>query len=77
VSGSVEEFKSFKKSKKYKELLDSGAKVVFKPKRIELEENKYEDVVSDDMNFKKVLLDLVMKENDKRLVDVYGEIMDK
>jgi hypothetical protein len=74
VSGSVEEFKSFKKSKKYKELLDSGAKVVFKPKRIELKK-KYEDDVNDDMNFRKVLLALVMKDDDRRLIEVYDEIM--
>lgn len=75
VSGSVEEFKSFKKSKKYRELLESGAKVVFKPKRIELEEKKHEDESSDDMHFNKVLLDLVLKEKNKGLVEVYEEIM--
>ena len=35
VSGVYDQFKAFKKTKKYKEILDKGVKVVFKPKRIE------------------------------------------
>jgi DNA repair exonuclease SbcCD nuclease subunit len=44
VNGCSEEFKTFKKSKKYKELVDKGIKIVFKQKRIE---NKKEESEAD------------------------------
>jgi len=44
VNGCSEEFKTFKKSKKYKELIDKGIKIVFKQKRIE---NKSEETEID------------------------------
>ena len=34
LSGSYEEFKALKKTKKYKNLVDKGIKVVFKPKKL-------------------------------------------
>ena len=42
ISGSYNEFKTFKKSKKYKELTAKGIKVVFKQKKIEVKKAKDE-----------------------------------
>lgn len=43
VSGVYDQFKALKKTQKYKELLDKGVKVVFKPKKLEKKENILED----------------------------------
>jgi DNA repair exonuclease SbcCD nuclease subunit len=77
VSGTIESFKSFKKSKKYKEILDNGVKVVFKPKKIEKinTEDLNESVVSDDIHFKNILLELLNKDKNKFLIDIYNEIL--
>jgi len=40
ISGEYEDFKTFKKTKKYKELTQKGVKVVFKPKRAEIKNKK-------------------------------------
>jgi DNA repair exonuclease SbcCD nuclease subunit len=40
ISGEYEEFKTFKKTKKYKELTSNGIKVVFKPKKKEIKTKK-------------------------------------
>jgi DNA repair exonuclease SbcCD nuclease subunit len=39
VSGTCEQFKSFKKTKKYKDMTESGVKIVFKPKKIIIEKS--------------------------------------
>jgi DNA repair exonuclease SbcCD nuclease subunit len=77
ISGSVDSFKSFKKTKKYKDILDKGIKVVFKPKRIEIKENKDKEIVTDDNNFKNILLDLVKKDNNKNLLDIYNILINE
>jgi hypothetical protein len=40
ISGEYEDFKTFKKTKKYKELTQKGVKVVFKPKKAEIKKKK-------------------------------------
>lgn len=40
VGGSYDEFKSFKKTKQYKEIAKTGNKIVFKPKKKEIESDK-------------------------------------
>lgn len=42
LSGNYEQFKILKKKQKYKELLEKGIKIVFKPKKIEVKKDKEE-----------------------------------
>ena len=71
ITGNYEQFKAFKKTKKYKQIIKTGAKVVFKPKK--LEKKECEEV--EDSDFKKILLTLVDKEKDSYLVQIYEDII--
>lgn len=72
VSGCYEEFKSIKKTKKYKQLISEGVKVVFKPKKRETEESKYAD--SGENDFVELLEKLVISEKNSELFNVYQTI---
>lgn len=72
ISGVYDEFKAFKKTQKYKELVKKGTKVVFKPKRIEKIESKEKKIEGD---FKEVLADLIYREKNSYLAQVYEEIV--
>lgn len=72
VSGNYEEFKAFKKTKKYKELLDQGNKVVFKPKKIEKQE---EITMSDGGTFKGILYRLVSEMKNKHVQQAYESLL--
>ena len=67
VSGTFEQFKVFKKSKKYKELVKSGLKVIYKAKKQKLPEIKANDFV-------KILKELVQRENNEILSNDFREI---
>lgn len=88
ISGSLEEFKAFKKTKKYKKLVDDGVKVIFKPKKIrkekkkeevEGEEKKEETVYEEreEVNFKDILLNIVRSQNNSLLQQAYELIVNK
>lgn len=81
LSGDYNEFKTFKKTKKYKELLNKGVKVIFKPKRIE-NEIKNENIkkiinknTHDLTNFKKIITDIVEEHNDPYLNEIFEKII--
>lgn len=67
LSGVYDEFKAFKKTKKYRELLKDGIKIVFKPKKIQNEKNE----PSDETDFQKILSSLVLKEKNPQLFQLY------
>jgi predicted phosphodiesterase len=76
VSGVYEEFKTFKKTKKYKEMINKGIKVVFKPKRIEtkLKNQSIQDNINlnkDSNNFKEILETMIEKQGNPWLTEVY------
>lgn len=71
IKGNNEEFKQFKKTDKYKELLDKGVKVVFKPKQIK----KITDNNGVTGYFDKVLQDLIIKEKNSELYNLYEKIV--
>jgi len=86
LNGNMGEFKAFKKTKKYKELIDSGAKVVFKPNNIgiETELSVYNDIhaksndsnVSDGIvSFVDILSTLVHKEANQYLFKSYEKVV--
>ena len=70
VSGSYEQFKALKKTKKYKSIIDTGVKVVFKSKKIEHKENVPEKVVNETL-FSTILTEIINNEKDKYLFQTY------
>lgn len=70
VSGSYEQFKALKKTKKYKKIIDNGIKVVFKPKKIELE-IKVPEKINNDTSFSTILKEIINIERDINLFQVY------
>lgn len=76
ISGIYEEFKTFKKTKKYKDMLDKGIKVVFKPKRIEtkLKNQAIQDNINsnkDSNNFKEILETMIEKQENPWVKEVF------
>lgn len=78
ISGGYEEFKAFRKTKKYKDITDSGAKVIFKPKRIEKVE-KREEIQNlkkeGGTDFHSILKQLVDNENSEVLTEFYEKLI--
>jgi len=85
VSGSYEEFKTLKKTKKYKEIIDEGVQVVFKSKKKEMKrikehlseqiENQKNNNDDDNFNmassFQNILNDFIKKEKNPYLFETY------
>ena len=77
VSGDYEEFKQFKKSKKYKELISKEIKVIFKATKSDNKiknENLYkviEENTTDLNNFSKIIAYMIKEQNDPYLEDVF------
>lgn len=75
ISGEYEEFKSLKKTKKYKELTDQGVKFVFKAKKlpkISSEEIKETNITND---FHEILRNIVEGEKNSYLYEAYELIV--
>ena len=72
VSGVYDEFKAFKKTGKYKELIDSGVKVIFKPKKLK-KEKLVEDLLQnqDSSDFKGILNNIISNQKNSYLMEVY------
>lgn len=76
VSGVYEEFKALKKTKKYKNLIDQGIKVVFKPKKLEVNSEKYSKTeVTQMSDFQEILGNIINTEKNPYLVEAYELIM--
>lgn len=75
VSGTYEEFKAVKKTRKYKELIKKGLKIVFKPKKIDKLKKVEKDFQTDDTNFNLVLKSLVDREKNPYLLQSYEKII--
>lgn len=73
VSGNYEQFKALKKTKKYKNLIEKGVKVIFKPKKIEKNEGEEQvtSVESDETSFKTILYDMVNQQQNPYLVQAF------
>lgn len=70
VSGVYEQFKALKKTKKYKNLVKEGIKVVFKAKKIE-HEQKISETIVDETAFSTILNEIIKLEKDTYLYDTY------
>ena len=77
ISGEYEEFKTFKKSKKYKELVSKGINVVFKPtrKEIKIKNEKIQENINKNSNNFKEILQYSIKDIDNRYINETYELV--
>jgi len=74
ISGEYEEFKTFKKTQKYKELVNNGIKVIFKQKRKEIKDKKDSIQLSLEQNtndFNTIIHDIIENQKDSYLYEAY------
>jgi hypothetical protein len=76
ISGDYEEFKTFKKSKKYKQLISNGVNVVFKPtrKEVKLKNEKIQESIEKNNgsnDFKQILKESLSTINNKYINETY------
>lgn len=79
ISGVYDEFKAFKKTKKYRELVKKGTKIVFKPKKIKKSDKEDDDEKEekttaepvDETDFNRILSSLINKEKSSYLYQVF------
>jgi predicted phosphodiesterase len=76
ISGDYEEFKTFKKSKKYKQLINKGVNVVFKPtrKEIKLKNEKLQENIDKNNgsnDFKQILRESIKDIENKYINETY------
>jgi DNA repair exonuclease SbcCD nuclease subunit len=74
LKGDYNEFKAVKKSKKYKDMIDNGVKVIFKPKKID---NFKDQIVNNDdtTDFKNILFSIVTSQKNPYLMQGYELIV--
>ena len=72
LSGTSQEFKTFRKSRKYKDLVDKGVKIVYKNQTVV---NK--KTASRNESFQTILNRLVKKENNKEVYELYTELFSR
>jgi DNA repair exonuclease SbcCD nuclease subunit len=78
LSGNYDQFKAFRKTKKFKSMTKAGLKVVFKPRKIKKtvqDSEKHEEEAPKSQGFQETLRDLVMKEKDPRLAQAYEAVV--
>lgn len=78
LSGCYDEFKAFKKTNKYKDIIEKGAKIVFKQKKDEKDEKeKYRKEIPtiDESDFLKILSLLVKREKNSSLYQLYESVV--
>lgn len=74
VKADLEWFKAFKKTQKYKDIINSGRRVVFKPDtNLNINTEEYSD--TKERSFTKIIDDLVTKENNEDLTSLYREVI--
>ena len=76
ISGDYEEFKTFKKSKKYKQLIGKGVNVIFKPtrKEIKLKNEKIQESIDKNNgsnDFKQILKESIQYIDNKYINETY------
>jgi len=77
----LDEFKIFKKTKKYKELTDKNVKIVFNHTRKQVSEKneKLNEIMNEHVDtsteFEDILLKIISKENNSLLYEDYKSIM--
>lgn len=76
VSGEYEEFKALKKTKKYKKLVKEGVKVVFKPKKLEIQQkSEKRQELEGNTDFKGILNTIVNNQGDPYLSQAFELVL--
>ena len=79
LKGDYNEFKAVKKTKKYKNLVDKGVKVVFKPQKEKVIQNNTEEKVESnnttDTSFNKILSNIINEQKNPYLLQSYELII--
>ena len=79
LKGDYNEFKAVKKTKKYKNLVDKGVKVVFKPQKEKVVQNNTEEKVESDnttdTSFNKILSNMINEQKNPYLLQTYELII--
>ena len=78
VSGSFDQFKSLKKTPKYKKIIDKGIKIIFKERRVNYTtgDNSNGECPNNLCNFINILTELVLKEPDCYLSEMFDLVID-
>lgn len=76
ISGEYEDFKTFKQTTKYKEMIDSGLKVVYKPKKKDID-LQIKTISDENIDFNSILLSLVLEEKDSHLYSTHALLVNK
>ena len=74
LSGNYEEFKTFKKTKKYKSLSKKGIKIVYKHTKIKENSNENKEIENNNSDFSDILYKLVLTEKNNYLLSDYNHI---
>lgn len=76
LSGDHDEFKAFKKTKKYKNLLEENIKIVFKPKKTKKVISDNDEMLNtENTDFKSILNSIIVKNKDPYLFQAYELII--
>jgi DNA repair exonuclease SbcCD nuclease subunit len=70
IKGTYEQFKSFKKTRQYKDLTAHGVKIAYKPQLKPIEEKNQENIIFDE-----ILYNLVIDEKNSYLVKSYNHVI--
>jgi DNA repair exonuclease SbcCD nuclease subunit len=81
INATHSEFKTFKKTKKYRDILNNGIKIVFKQKKSDTKINneKLSGIIENNLDnlgdFQKIIFEIIEQENDPYLSKVYNLII--
>lgn len=81
LNGDYNEFKSFKKTQKYKDIIKKGIKIVFKPKKkdLKIKNEKLAKIIDNNTgnlaDFSKIIKEIIEEQNNSYLNDVYNLVI--
>ena len=76
VSGSYDQFKALKKTKKYKDMIGDGLKIVFRPEKLS-EKEIVENVDKSVCDFPTILNNIVVKQKNNYLLQAYDLVINQ
>ena len=82
IHGEYNEYKTFKKSAKYKKLVSKNIKISYKPKKIEIKikNEKLSKIIekntNDTSNFFKIINNIIEEENDSYLNEIFNNVFE-
>ena len=77
LSGSYEQFKAIKKTVKYRELTDSGVKIVFKVAKDDVDIDKHDTKDISTTDFSNILLSMIVNDKNPMLLQAYDRVVNQ